>query len=497
MKPTHVQTWSAAVAMLLVALWLYVPATSPTITLHAGGVDGGELAATALSGGVPHPPGYPTYMLLARLFLRVAGGEPAGRLAMLSAFAAASCAACTTALIIVALRVRQESRRDTVLSLSAGFIGGVMLVLGERFWSQALIAEVYALHMFALSLVTLALLLWFQTGAWYWPGVGALALGFGTGTHLTILVLVPALLIAAMATPTRPVFPMRAGAIAGIGLLGGLSVYGLLPPWAARNAIPSWGNPGTFSGFWNHVSGAEYHYLSGIVPWNQRLGRVGFAARDLLRQPGPIALLLALWWGLPWGWRFLRPLSVLTAVIAGGSLLFAVSYGGVDGTVYLLPWTWAWTIWAGIGLFALLRSVGGSRHSRWLLLGGVIVLVLGWGFWTRHDRLDLRAETAYRDRMIAYLSAMPTDAVLLTTSDAETFGAWYVQKALEQRRDVVVVDTRLLARAWYRAQLAMEIGTPQEAVCSELVGAPRQVFTIRGDTLARVEASVLRQACEA
>src|SRR5262249_1330266 len=149
------------------------------------------------------------------------------------------------------------------------------------------------------------------------------------------------------------------------------------PWWSARGVVPSWGDERTLAGLWAHVSGAEYRYLVGIVPWSQRLGRISFSPRDLLSQPGPVGLVLALWWGIPSLWRSARWAVVFSGVMAGISLIFAVSYGGADGTVYLLPWTWAWCLWAGVGAYyayaALPRDQSWSRYARvgYLLLLGV------------------------------------------------------------------------------------------------------------------------------
>ena len=60
----------------------------------AGG-DAGELAAAAVLGGVPHPPGYPTFAMLGRLieYMLPLGGSPARKLNLLSCLCGAGAAA--------------------------------------------------------------------------------------------------------------------------------------------------------------------------------------------------------------------------------------------------------------------------------------------------------------------------------------------------------------------------------------------------------------------
>ncbi len=57
--------------VFMAALVVFLATAARTITTRHGGVDAGELAAVAISGGVAHPPAYPTYLLLARMALHV------------------------------------------------------------------------------------------------------------------------------------------------------------------------------------------------------------------------------------------------------------------------------------------------------------------------------------------------------------------------------------------------------------------------------------------
>ena len=52
----------------LLSFIVYVCTLAPTITWRNDGVDSGDLAAAVAVGGVPHPPGYPTYLILGEVF---------------------------------------------------------------------------------------------------------------------------------------------------------------------------------------------------------------------------------------------------------------------------------------------------------------------------------------------------------------------------------------------------------------------------------------------
>jgi len=451
---------SAAALVAAPVFALYASTAAPTIITRFGGADGGELTAAAISGGVPHPTGYPTYMLLARIALLLPFGEPAGRLALLSACCGALAAGCTGALV-AKLNDHDSGSHGAGIRLASGVYAGLALATGTRFWSQAIIAEVYALHMLCLTFTVLLLSVWLESGR-PWQLVGAaLVLGLGLGNHVTLLALVPAGWLAWICAPKWPPLSSRILALALGALVAGLSVYGVLPIWAMRAAVPSWGDLQTLAGFWAHVSGAEYRFLAGMVPWPDRLQRLGFVARDLGAQPGAAALLLALWPGLAWGWRRERSLGILTVGIGLVSLVFAVGYGGADSTAYLLPWTWAWTVSAGVGARIALEYVGRAsgrwvwlRYSCWILLiGSMLVPAV-----PRYRALNLQAYTVERERIARILASLPRAAILLSEDDAETFGVWYLQQAFRMRRDVLVLDVRLIERSWYHRQIQGALG---------------------------------------
>lgn len=462
----------------VLALVVYLMTAAPTITTRFGGTDGGELAATVVSGGVPHPSGYPTYMLLARMVYLMEHGEPAARIVLLSVWTGALAIACTVAIIWIVLLRTSQSPSGWLL-IAAGF-GALTFAFSPRFWSQAVIIEVYAHYMAWLALCTLLFFTWLLTQRPLAALVMSLCLGWGVGAHLTILAFVPAAGAAWFVARERPRLSLRFSLALLLCFLVGLGVYGWLPVWSARTVVPNWGDERTLSGLWTHISGAEYRYLVGIVPWPQRLGRISFTARDLLAQPGPVGLVLAVWWGLPYLWRTARPAAVFTGTIAGIGLIFAVTYGGADGTVYLLPWTWVWGIWAGVGAFAAYVAI--PRERNWarfargaylvLLVGAVAVMLL-----RSFEHLDLHDDTSTRDQALSMLRSLPANAILLTDTDSETFGTWYALYTLGARSDVTAIEIRLLDRPWYAVQLRRQLHLGGEQnVCSALQATKRPLL---------------------
>ena len=60
--------WIPIAILVLVLGGVYFSTLAPGLTWAHNGADGGDLLSAVASGGVPHPTGYPTYLLLAQAF---------------------------------------------------------------------------------------------------------------------------------------------------------------------------------------------------------------------------------------------------------------------------------------------------------------------------------------------------------------------------------------------------------------------------------------------
>ena len=145
----------AALAAPVVPLLVYLLTLAPTVTWAHDGADGGDVITAAYTLGVPHPPGYPTYCLLGWLFAHLPLRDVAWRLNLMSAVGAALAALGLCAAVLEWRREGQGVGNDGVV---AGLGAAWGLAFVPVFWSQALIAEVYAVNAACVALV-----LWLAT----------------------------------------------------------------------------------------------------------------------------------------------------------------------------------------------------------------------------------------------------------------------------------------------------------------------------------------------
>ncbi len=173
---------------LLLALILgvcYSLSIAPGLTWAHFSADGGDLISAAATGGVPHPTGYPLYLILARGFQFLPVGDLAFRTNLLSAV-------CTILAALLLYAYLSHQLRDRPLGQFASFLAALAYGLAPFVWGQALVTEVYALHgllmvfcIYVLSLEESKISEWTR----------GFVFGLAATNHLTAIMMLPLLVL--------------------------------------------------------------------------------------------------------------------------------------------------------------------------------------------------------------------------------------------------------------------------------------------------------------
>ena len=139
--------------------------------------------------GIAHPSGYPLYTLLGKIASTVLPvWDAAGRINLLSAFFAGA----AVAMLYLVSRRFAGSR-------PAAAVATAIFALSPTWWSQATIAEVYALHGLLVALFLYCLLRWEEDHMLGrsdgWLLAAALVCGLGLAHHRMLALLLPAALV--------------------------------------------------------------------------------------------------------------------------------------------------------------------------------------------------------------------------------------------------------------------------------------------------------------
>jgi hypothetical protein len=462
-----------ALLLALAALMAYAATLAPGLTIAHDGADGGDLISAAWTSGVPHPTGYPTYVLLARLFTRLPLGNVAYRVNLLSAVSAA-------AVVGLLYRVVRLTQRDDTLPPEPTHSGKALLLsthphrtlerwgiavaaamslaTSSLLWSQAVIAEVYALHALFASLLLWCCAEWQVSSRDGWLWAAGLCLGLGLGNHLTLAVVAVAGVVWLLPQWRGWLRLHTLAPAAGLCLLG-LTVYTYLPLAARGDPPVNWGDPQTWRSFWWLVSGAQYRPFVFGLEASYIPGRLYQWADVLGDQFGWCGLVLVLA-GLGWLWKRRRPLAVAILVLSALLAVYAFGYQPGDSYVYLLPAFLGMTLWwaeGGAYLLALVdrdwRWLAAPRSRRLALLGlallPLVSLSLHWG------QVDLGHDWSAQMYIHVVLDERSVEpgSLLVTRRDAPTFILWYGQFVEGRRPALPIVNGPLLAFPWYRDQI--------------------------------------------
>ena len=437
---------------------LYSATMAPGLTWANHGSDGGDLISAAATGGIAHPSGYPTYLALARKFQLIPLGSLAFRTNMLSVVFAI-----LTAILIYELTDKWLSK-EVLYKKNGGIIAGLAFGISPLFWGQAVITEVYTVNAFFVAFALWLLPIDSQAqGKWKVPFSG-IVMGIGLGNHLTILLVLPAILLLIGASPqidpknrTNPGFMHYQDvnwislSRYSIGLFMGLSICLSMYLGVKSNSPVRWGNPKKWESYWWLVSGQLYKSYPFGLPGQLIISRLQSWAALILNQYGLWGLIVCLL-GLFYGRPKLKSLYIVTIWIAVVYSVFAIGYSSIDSQLYLIPVSIIFAIWFGWGVSELFLQLSKHKKHTWIttiFLAALLVYNAFRSFPKVDASKDHRAEEFGREVM----SSAPENALIFTDNDQESFSLWYFHFALRDRQDLAIFVEGLLPFAWYRETL--------------------------------------------
>jgi hypothetical protein len=455
MRPRSLQAAAAAVIFVL-CLGSYLLTLAPTITWQHDGVDSGDLVAAAHTLGVAHPPGYPLFLLLARVFILLPVGEIAYRVNLLSAV----CAAVAAVLVYCIALLLVGRRIGTLSAISIAAASALLFGFSYAFWSQAVIAEVYTLNALLIAASILLAVLHRRTNDRRFLWALGLTLGLGLANHLSALLFVPATMFLALdARPAR-----RSTWLGALGFFAlGLSLYLYLPACSARHPPIDWGGSRTWAGFWWMVSARIYRDYAFAVPLAHLPGRVIAWLRMLTQQFtwAGFALGLVGVWEL---WEDDRRFVAFSLASFGPVVVYSLTYNTSDSYVYLIPSFLLFTLWVARGaadLSVVASRFGPIRKRDGLLSPShvqrfVSVALLALPFLLLRfnaSRANLRNDWTAHQYAIRVLATTPSDAIIIADTDAHIFSLWYARYVVGSDAAPTIVAKGLFHYQWYKDTL--------------------------------------------
>ena len=458
---TRRDAWLAGWVFFL-ALMLFIRTLTPGLLPG----DSGELQTLAYLLGDTHPTGYPIYLALAKVVTFLPLHDIAWRVNLFSALMAAL----TVGGFYLAARLLAQFR---ALALA----GALLLMVAPTFWSQAVIAEVYAPGA-AFLVVILSLLLWWDQHDAGWAlfvagGLGGLSLG----VHMSVALIAPAVLFF-LALHWRRGWRMwgmaLAGAAAGLALT--LVLFWLIDyhdPTAnyfravILPSISAWEmTPADLASPWQRLWFSwSAHQFRPFMYQTEVLGEQAEQFwQGLPTEIGVITPWLALTGGLWLLWRRTRA-GLLLILALGLQLLFVFTYAIWDLYVFFIPAHILILLLAVAGLSAsadgllhLVAKITPEDTETWsgtAIQGGLALLLLVLVAWpifqpqkdaviAGSNSFDFGEYPTYSPQLLhlaqATVDALPPDAILFTDWD-ELWPLTYTAHIMENRTDLIFHET--------------------------------------------------------
>lgn len=419
----------------VLAILIYIQTIAKGITYG----DSGDLITASYTFGIPHPSGYPLYILLGRLFLFFPFiKDVAVKFNIMSALFSAFSLYFLTSIYLFFLK-------DYKVTFITSFIFGLSLT----FWYHARLAEVYNIHIFFLSLIIYLLIKWYNESNIKYIYLTFFFTGLSFCNHLTTFlffsIIFPFLLLKSNLLTKKRVI------LSFLFFILPLSLYFYLPLSAKYGNGILWGNPQNFKNFFHHVLGKDYHYQF-ISNFNEYFNNLKGYLRILVDQ----YTIIGIFFGLLGFLRFIKePFNKFFPFFS--LYIFTTFYPPLynidDIDAYYLPSNALFSLFIGLGLSYITNLLKRLPVKKIELIIFAFFLLIPTYLYLRNGAILKGSEISAIKYGEESLKVIKPFSLVLTAGDSQTFILWYYQFVVSKREDFEVVNIYMLGFDWYREYL--------------------------------------------
>jgi len=408
--------WIAGLSVVLAVLYAWQ--LQPGIAPH-GDISKFQFAGPL--GGTAHQTGYPLYLMLG--WLAAHAGPfvgPGTAVTTLSALFSVGAAVAT----YTALR---ELMTRPIIAAAFSLLLGVAPVV----FYYAVVAEVYAAHLFLMATLLAMLLRWRRTGSGVDLAIAIVLLALSFTHHMGTALLIPGILWFVWKTDRstyrRPgVWLLGVGSLAVAVLLYGYLIWRAGDPGTpfVEVAPESWSD---LPAIWIGTGGASL-VVGDVISFLERLPRLGWTVIGSALLALPFAVV---------GFRALRRDAAGALLILWGAAtaLFAVVYAAPDPQSFIVPVVFVLFVAGGVGAerIAADDAVSTRFAAVALVVIGALAIVGGVRF------VGVQSHADYAARTESWITALPPNSVL-AASYTDAMAAFHLSLLEGTRTDVVTIS---------------------------------------------------------
>lgn len=414
--------WIAGAALGLISLFIYLGTLAPSVAYMFD--DSLEFQLLASRMAIAHPTGYPLYSLVIKLATFLPFGDVAYRVNLVSALSGAG----AVMFVYLAARLLTQKFMDAnsalgeILTRVPAVVAALVFAFGETFWSQAILAEVYALQALLMAVMLWLVLQWgTERGNGKAARVSLVAIVLLAGLMLThhrmSVLLYPAIAVYVLAYDRTFLKQPRTLLKLVLAFLLPLLLYLYLPIRGLVTSSLDGAYQNTPAGFLNWVLGTAYTVFLSQNPLNQARD-AGYYINLFINNYGAIALLAAMIGFVALFLRAWREWLLLTLTLIA-NLGFALTYRVADVDVFFIPSFLLVALFVAAGLASLLWLAYYGLSSRAAMVGAsvgaLLFLLVPVGLLRAHaPRVDLSNKRDIIDYGTQVMSApLPANATVI------------------------------------------------------------------------------------
>ena len=467
MIPSRFHLILFSVLIFLLSGFFYLLTLSPTINF----IDSGELAADCVTLGIAHPPGYPLYVQLGKIFTFLPVGEPIYRLNLMSAFWVSLSVVCLFISLILISQIFTLKEPKTKLKLSSAILATILFSFSPILWSQAIQNEVYSLNIFLCSLIILLSLYWFKQNQsaenlnhWNLSLIYLITylVGLSSGNHPLSILLTPALIFLLISTANRKIYSFKSLSLVLGFLILGVSIYLYLPIRASLNPPLNWGDPSTFLNLKNHLTAKIYQgwmFTETKLAFRDNFGHF----LSLFFKQFPLWAYPLMFLGIFKTFQQNLKLVSFFLLIILVNLLWSLNYDIKDIESYFLQTILTSVFLLFLGLLFLfqilekilfwLRTSEKLRTTVSLLVLSILALLFLLKFPREFKAQNRSKNYIPYDFSMNILRSAHKDALILTEV-WDYYSSWLYLRFVENKRpDLEIVNTALSEYGWYKTYI--------------------------------------------
>lgn len=242
--------------ILIISFGIYVLNIYPEITNG----DSGEFLSVSYTLGIAHPPGYPLYLMLLKLFIWILPFNPALSGNIMSSLFASLAVLFIYRNLLLFYKIIFKKKISIIIKIVSLFLSLFTGIIPLIF-SQAIITEVYTLNLFLMLLINFLFLKFIIYKKLNFIYLFAFLYGVSLANHQTPILLLPLYgiilhygFLKDFEKPQK--YKLIINSV--ILFLLGLFIYSYLLIRANSNPVINWGNPSSPVRFIQHITRSEY-----------------------------------------------------------------------------------------------------------------------------------------------------------------------------------------------------------------------------------------------